>query len=309
MLACEKSQIGGGSSMGKAFLSAKVGNSIVAVAATVCFLIAGVPKAEAADSGWYVGASIPVMYIDDTDTTTTGSSAGGMLHDNRVPPSTYRGKAVTEYDTGYKLEGVVGYELLPNIRIELELFYSEADVDKLTYSDVSTTFPGQPAIHVTGETRPRVSGSAEQLGAMLNLWYDIDLGSKWTPYVGVGVGVMEVDFGDVKYDDNALAQYVADEVYLLQNPLTPRDIYLAGRPALPSGYVPGVSTTDTVFAYQAAAGVGYQWSDNIVLRLGYRYQTSDDLEFRGRSNAFGNTVKTKTDFDVQFIEIGVRYHF
>ena len=296
--------------MGKAFFSAKAGNSIVAVAAIACFLTAGVPKAQAADSGWYVGASIPVMYIDDTDTTTTGSSAAGMLNNRPVPPSTYRGKAVTEYDTGYKLEGVVGYELMPNIRIELELFYSEADVDKLTYSDVSTIIANQPAIHVPGETSPRVSGSAEQLGAMLNLWYDIDVGSKWTPYVGVGVGVMEVDFGDVKYDDNALAQYVADEVYLLTTPMAPpREHYLAGRPALPSGYAPGVSTTDTVFAYQAAAGVGYQWSDNIVLRLGYRYQTSDDLEFRGRSNAFGNTVKTKTDFDVQFLEIGVRYHF
>lgn len=302
--------------MGKAFFSAKTGNSIVAVAAIACFLTAGVPKAQAADSGWYVGASIPVMYIDDTDTTTTGSSAAGMLHDRQVPPSTYRGKAVTEYDTGYKLEGVVGYELLPNIRIELELFYSEADVDKLTYSDVSTTIANQPTIHVPGETRPRVSGSAEQLGAMLNLWYDIDLGSKWTPYVGVGVGVMEVDFGDVEYDENALAQHVADQLAVMQAqaraPQVPREALLMqvmNSPRLPAGYAPGVSTTDTVFAYQAAAGVGYQWSDNTVLRLGYRYQTSDDLEFRGRSNAFGNTVKTKTDFDVQFLEIGVRYHF
>lgn len=296
--------------MGKAFFSAKTGNSIVAVAAIACFLTAGVPKAQAADSGWYVGASIPVMYIDDTDTITTGSNAGNM----QTPPSTYRGKAVTEYDTGYKLEGVVGYELLPNIRIELELFYSEADVDKLTYSDVSNTIAGRTT-PVPGEIRPRVSGSAEQLGAMLNLWYDIDLGSKWTPYVGVGVGVMEVDFGDVEYDENALAQHVSDSLRIgaaqqraaqAGMPFDPARVPL---PQLPPGFAPGVSTTDTVFAYQAAAGVGYQWSDNTVLRLGYRYQTSDDLEFRGRSNAFGNTVKTKTDFDVQFLEIGVRYHF
>lgn len=299
--------------MRQAFFSARADNSIFAVAAAVCFLLlVSVPKADAAGSKWYVGASIPVMYIDDTDTVTTGSTAGGLLHGSPVPPSTYRGKAVTEYDAGYKLEGVVGYKLRPNIRVELELFYSEADVDKLTYSDVSTnitTPQGQHPISVQGETHPSVSGSAEQLGVMLNLWYDIDLGSKWTPYVGVGVGVIEVDFGDLDYDDNALAQYVADEVYLLRNPMTPRDAYLAGRPPLPSGYVPSVSTTDTVFAYQAAAGVSYQWQDNIVLRLGYRYQISDDLQFKGRGNAFGNTVETETDFDVQFIEIGFRYHF
>ena len=292
--------------------SARAGNSIIATAAAVCFLLASAPQADAADSGWYVGASIPVMYIDDTDTITSGSNAGGSLHGMPVPPSTYRGKAVTEYDTGYKLEGVIGYKLAPNIRVELELFYSEADVDKLTYSDMSTnitTPQGTLPINVPGETHPEVSGTAEQLGAMLNLWYDIDLGSKWTPYVGVGVGVIEVDFGDLDYDDNALAQYVADEVYLLQNRQVPRDAYLANRPPLPSGYAPSVSSTDTVFAYQAAAGVSYQWQDNIVLRLGYRYQTSDDLKFRGRRNNFGNTVDTKTDFDVQFVEIGVRYHF
>ncbi len=46
-----------------------------------------------------------------------------------------------------------------------------------------------------------------------------------------------------------------------------------------------------------------------MLRLGYRYQTSDDLEFRGRGSAFGNTVNTKTDIRVHLIEIGFRYGF
>ncbi len=60
--------------MRQAFFSAQAGNSIVAVAATVCFLLIGAPKADAAGSKWYVGASIPVMYIDDTDTVTQGSN-------------------------------------------------------------------------------------------------------------------------------------------------------------------------------------------------------------------------------------------
>lgn len=304
--------------MGQVF-SARAGNSIIAVAAAVCFLLISAPQAGAADSRWYVGASIPVMYIDDTDTVTSGSNAGGLLHGMPVPPSTYRGKAVTKYDTGYKLEGVIGYRLAPNIRMELELFYSEADVDKLTYSDMSTTITtprGPNTINVPGETHPEVSGTAEQVGAMLNLWYDIDLGSRWTPYVGAGVGVIEVDFGDLDYDDNALAQHVADEVAVLQQlqrmPQVPPQQLRAGvrmGPRLPPGFAPSVSSTDTVFAYQVAAGVSYQWQDNIVLRLGYRYQTSDDLQFRGKRNSFGNTVDTKTDFDIQFVEVGFRYHF
>ena len=305
--------------MGQGRFSARAVNQIVAAAAIVCFSLISAPKAGAANSNWYVGASIPVMYIDDTDTITKGSSAADLTAP--TPPSTYSGKAVNKYDTGYKLEGVIGYELGSNVRVELELFYSEADVDKLTYSDVSTTILGPQGplqtFDVSEDAHPPVSGSAEQIGAMLNLWYDIDLGSKWTPYVGIGIGVIEVDFSDVKYDDNALAQHVANEVAVIQaratNPGVPREALLMGimndpRVQLPPGYAPKVSTTDTVFAYQAAAGVSYQFRDNLVLRLGYRYQASDDLKFRGKNN-FGNTVNTKTDFDVQFIEIGFRYHF
>ncbi len=87
------------------------------------------------------------------------------------------------------------------------------------------------------------------------------------------------------------------------------EFYLASGPSLPSGYAPSVSSTDMVFAYQAGAGVSYQFRDNLVLCLGYRYPVSDDLKFKGRSNPFGTTVHTKTDFDVQCIEIGFRYHF
>ena len=306
--------------MGQVMFSARAGIQIIAVTAVIFSLLISAPKVGAAGSNWYVGASIPVMYIDDTDTITTGSSAANPTTMPPTPPSTYRGKAVNKYDTGFKLEGVIGYELGSNVRVELELFYSEVDVDKLIYSDVSTTIQGpQPVtFDISEEARPPVSGSAEQIGAMLNLWYDIDLGSKWTPYIGVGVGVIEVDFGDVKYDDNALAQHVANEVAVMQvqgaalaagQPVPPREFVLMSVPQLPPGYAPSVSTTDTVFAYQAAAGVSYQFRDNLVLRLGYRYQTSDDLKFKGRSNPFGNTVETKTDFDVQFIEIGFRYHF
>ncbi|MYB89410.1 MAG: porin family protein [Proteobacteria bacterium] len=291
--------------------SASTGNSIVAAAATVCFLLISAPKASAADSRWYAGASIPVMYIDDTDTVTRGSNVDPQ--NPMAPPSTYRGKAVSKYDTGFKLEGVVGYEIGSSLRIELELFYSEADVDKQAYSDISTVTPLGP-VSLPGERETPVSGSIKQLGAMVNLWYDIDLGSKWTPYVGVGAGVIEVDFGDVKYDENALAQHISDSLHIAgaqqaaQQAGVPFDLARVSLPQLPPGFVPAVSTTDTVFAYQAAAGVSYQLRDNVALRLGYRYQTSDDLKFRGR-NDLGNTADTKTDVHIHFIEIGFRYHF
>lgn len=288
---------------------------VAVVAASVFFLMVYAPKARAADSRWYVGANLPVMYIDDTDTTVKGESAN---HLNPLAPRTpYTAKARNEFDTGFKLEGVVGYELGSNFRIELELFYAEADVDKLYYSGIATDHPLLGPQTIPDRRSIPVSGSAEQMGATLNLWYDFDLGSKWIPYVGVGIGILEVDFGDVRYDDNALAQEVANHLAVLgataqalQAGLPPPDpalVLMDPRIRLPEGHVPKISSTDTVVSYQVAAGVSYQFRDNLMFRLGYRYQTSDDLKFDGDNES--GTVDTKSDFEIQFLEIGFRYHF
>ena len=297
--------------MGQVLYSVSERIVVVVVAASILFLMVYASKARAADSRWYVGMNLPVMYIDDTDTTTQGENL--VIPDPSMPAISYTqpysAKARNKFDTGYKIEGVVGYELGSNFRIEIELYYAEADVDKLYYSGITTSVPvpgmpqlGLQPISIPGKTSIPVSGSAEQMGGMLNLWYDFHNDSKWIPYVGAGIGFIEVDFGDVRYDDNALAQHVANSLVAIE---TGGALTMA--PPLPPGYVPKISRTDTVLAYQAAAGVSYKYSDNIQFRLGYRYQTSDDLEFDGKGD-FG-TVDTKTEFDVQFLEIGMRYHF
>ena len=287
----------------------------VAIAAAVLLSLAYAPKARAEDSRWYVGAALPVMYIDDTDTTTEGSN---ITMQGAVP---YKAEAVTKYDTGYKLEGVLGYELGSNFRIELELFYAEADVDTLTYSNVSTTTAQGPQ-SIPGKVPVTVTGAAKQLGGLVNLWYDFDTGSNWVPYLGAGIGFIEIDQGDLEYDDNTLAQDLAnkgavaqvartlgvDPAQLAQTPQG--QMALAGALAqaqLPPGYVPRISSTDTVVAYQFAAGVSYRFRDNVMLRLGYRYQTTDDMEFSGK-NATG-VINTETKLEVQFLEVGIRYHF
>ena len=235
--------------MGQALYPTGVGGRTVAVmaAAAVCLLLAYAPK-SAADSKWYVGVNTPVMYIDDTDTVTEGVSADhtGMM----LPSTPYRGKAVTKYDTGYKLEAVLGYELGSRFRIEAELFYATADVDKLTYSGISATPPQAmgTTVPIHGKVDVPVSGAADQLGAMVNLWYDFDTGSDWVPYVGVGVGFIEFDMGGLRYDDNLLVQEIANQgavgvaARTLMKPveqLTEAELapFLAGA-QLPPGHVP-----------------------------------------------------------------------
>ncbi len=264
-----------------------------AVVFAMCLISAFAPDARAADSKWYVGASIPLMFIDDTKTDTDGSTA------TPNGPLQYTAKAVTEYETGFKLGGVVGYALSANLRIEGELFFARAKVGKLTYSGI-TALPPSPgsALTLPGKTSIPVSGSADQLGGMVNLWYDFNTGSRWTPYIGGGLGFIRVDMGDVKYDSNAVAQTVSDKL---------DEIAGTDSPDLPQGYVPELSAADTAFAFQFGAGVGYQLSDATTVHLGYRLQNTDTLKFSGE-NATAS-VNAATDLQVHLFEIGIRYRF
>ena len=97
-----------------------------------------------------------------------------------------------------------------------------------------------------------ISSSASQTGAMANIWFDIPTGADWTPYVGGCVGLIRVDQGDLEYDANTLA----DGLARLQN---------ANAPDSPSGFVPGISSTDTAFGYHFGAGVGYRLNDTTTL--------------------------------------------
>ena len=118
---------------------------------------------------------------------------------------------------------------------------------------------------------------------MVNVWYDFNAGSKWRPYVGAGLGLVRVDWGDVKYERNEVAQGAANQLALLlcaTNPppgVTPAQCtqgVQAGAATLPPGTVPELSDTDTVLAFQLGAGVGYQYSDAITLQLGYPHAES-----------------------------------
>ncbi len=241
---------------------------------------ASLSQAQAADSPWYLGFQVPVMFIDDTESKTTGSN---MIAGNPAP---YSAKATSEYKAGFKLAGVVGYRLGGNLRVEGELFFARARVDKQTYGSVTV---GGQAIPGLGKVDVPISGSASQTGAMANVWLDIQTGSDWTPYIGGGVGLIRVDQGDLEYDANALA-----------NAFLPQ--------TLPPGFVPEISSTDTSIAYHFGVGVGYRLNDRTTLQFGYRLQTANDLEFNGR-NALGNAIDVKTDLRAHLFEIGVRMHF
>ena len=190
---------------------------------------------------------------------------------------------------------MLGYRYASGFRFEGELFLARAKVDKLTHTNITASLLPAP---VQQDLRIPASGSAGQFGAMINLWHSLDLGSPLVPYLGGGLGFIRVDQGGVKYDTNAVAQAVADELARLQGATAPR---------LPDGFVPELSPTDIAFAYQIGAGVEYALSDSTSIEVGYRLQNIDSLEFSGE-NPFAS-VNSSTDLRVHFLEIGFRYRF
>ena len=132
-----------------AFCRVKISTAALAI----CLVPAFAHCASAEGNNWYIGASIPLMFIDDTETTSVGSiSAGGTTTE-------YSANAVTEYATGFRVAGVLGYWINPSLRIEGELFFAKAKVDKLTYSGIVVN---SNPLNLPATSTP-VSGSADQL--------------------------------------------------------------------------------------------------------------------------------------------------
>ena len=258
-------------------------------AAALAAVFCGASGTQAADARWYVGANLPLMFIDDSESISTGSSRLG------TQDVSHRAAVRTEHGTGFKLGGVVGYHFASGFRVEGEFFLARAEVDRLTHTKITASLLPAPLQH---DLRIPVSGSAGQFGAMVNLWRSLDVGSPLVPYLGCGIGFIRVDQGGVKYDRNAVAQAVADELARLQG---------ASAPRLPDGFVPALSPTDIALAYQVGAGIEYALSDATSLEVGYRLQNIESLEFSGE-NPFAS-VNSSTDLRVHFLEIGIRYRF
>ena len=131
----------------------------------------------AASPGWYVSLFGGASFLEDVETEYVYNGTPDFGNE-------------AETDVGFIVGGAIGAHLTDNIRVELEVAYSENDVDKLKY-----TPPG-------GDTRTydAASGQFGILTFMGNLWLDVPLSDEISPYVGGGAGVAIID-GELAFDD------------------------------------------------------------------------------------------------------------
>ncbi|MCP4269350.1 MAG: porin family protein [Candidatus Brocadiaceae bacterium] len=106
------------------------------------------------------------------------------------------------------------------------------------------------------------SGDVTTLSYLLNGYIDFENKSSITPYIGGGLGFANVD---------------ADDLTIAGVKLSDED--------------------DTVFAYQAAAGIGYDINKKLTMDIGYRYFATSDPDFDG----------TDAEYDSHNVSFTVRY--
>jgi opacity protein-like surface antigen len=285
---------------------------VATVVLAVFLLSVFTPDTRASEPRWYVGLSVPVMFLDNSDSVTSGTN-----NVRGFDPIPYSASATSEYEAGFKVSGMVGREFGNGFRLQVEGFFARAEVSELIYTGI--TSPALSGLPLDNVNIP-VSGPADQLGAMVNVWYDFNEGSRWRPFIGGGLGFVQVDWGGVDYETGALEQSIVTQATIgaacrraiaegapPATCLSPQFVAqaIAGAPDVE---VPDLSDTDTVLAYKVGGGLGYELTNHITLQVSYRFFKTRQLEFTGR-DAIGNMVRATSDLQGHLFEVGARYRF
>ena len=300
--------------------------------ATVFMMVVLFPISDAGASdrrGFYFGADIGVSIPNDLKSTRTNNGistncdqwlGADTLNDGRTVPFPLEQcspralpSSPNNFDlgTGF-LAGVnLGYAL-HGFRLEAEYFRREQSGERLDLN-----VPGDPKQVQFSERSEKVSDfRADNFFA--NVYYDFHnmLSPKFTPYLGVGLGLMHVQM-----DYSATSIRISDGNAL--NRLG-HNRHAAGTPSLADEVL-----SDTLFGYQWIAGLDYAWSERFSVGLKLRYGDSlSDFEdgdnawkpLRGHASTVGPTPATGSNLPIRYaiqaddlsfwgVSLNLKYYF
>lgn len=189
-------------------------NKMLLLAGATAVLVAS--NANAVELNPYVSAKLTYsdMTYDMTDSWTHGKNPGS--HTENLDDKVWGTSVAAGISTN-----VAGGA----VRAELEYNWNDTASKTIYVKDVKAS----------------ADAELESQSIFLNAYYDIDTGTKFTPYIGGGIGYAKVE----------------------------------GKMSVPGL---SVSEEDTNFAWQLGAGVAYAVNDNISVDFGYRYTDMGDLE-------------------------------
>lgn len=179
-----------------------------------------------------------------------------------------------DFDMAFAGEITAGVKI-DNVRLEAEVALRSASEDDYKIFDgniemsMGGSAPGSVYIPTEIETATKVRHNSY----LFNMFYDFDLGTRWTPYVGAGIG-----FG--VYHQKAIVEIDIEEKdeFLLANPdnQMPGPI-VDGMLAQLQQYEREMTVADDTlyrFEWQVSAGIAYNFNEDWALDLGYRFNSS-----------------------------------
>ena len=205
------------------------------------------------DEGVYASINYGIYDLDSVSANSPGRSVNATFDDD----------GGFGFAVGYQFAG----SAWGNVRVEFN--YENFDNDAETVN-----FNGNPFSRNGGT----VAGDVEVDSYMLNVTQELAQWDKFTPYVGIGLGIRDID---------ANFQY---------------------NPTLGAS----INDSDTVFAYQAFLGLDYSISEPLKAFVEYRFQDSEDADLNragGGPGGFQQTVQDSNFDTSDSISLGLRYHF
>jgi len=136
---------------------------------------------------FYIEGQVNYHQVDDVDTSSYSDTINGEV---------IVGKLTNEYDTDIGLGFEVGAKNVSNSNLRIGLSYSETKIE-LTKLTVSGTVDG-----VAGSASYTPAQVSDAVGASfdndiksysLNAYYDLETNGTFTPYVGVGLGQVDIE--------------------------------------------------------------------------------------------------------------------
>lgn len=147
-----------------------------------------------------------------------------------------------EFKPGYYLEGYFGYRFSRKLRLEGELSYHRAEIDRFTNS-------------IRGDHFKKAQGNVRILSYMINGLCEFNLNFPLKPYVGIGIGYAQGRGswkGKMSYD---IHDFFFNERVLVSTT---------------------VKYKKDGFAWQPIVGISYQVCNNFEASLDYRFLSIDN---------------------------------
>ena len=164
-----------------------------------------------------------------------------------------------DYDLGFRLDMVTfGYAFDNGLRLELEGAQRRNDLEIIEFDDAR------------GIVNTGLNDAVDSASLMANAIYEFDLGIVLRPYLGIGIGIAELDY--------ELSDNYTDELIL--------------------------SDSDTAFAYQAIVGVGVPIGRRMHLSVDYRYWRHLEVDLQTEA---GEPVST--EHPIQQASVTLSYAF